>query len=523
MKLLLVDDEHLTRQGLLNSVNWSKFGINEVLLADDGLRGLELAREHQPEIVLCDVRMPHMSGIEMLENILSVAPDTISILISGYSDKEYLKAAIKLKAISYIEKPLNLTEVEETLGEAVKQYQIAKRYRQNELSRMQNEKESLARLLTMPESEKIHHMIRQRISDLKLNIHDRSCFITWIVELNDSEQISQSDSEKLQETFAEHIRAMGLRILYVQKRITYHIFHIYGDANITGYTIKSIDKIIKQDYSGIREFHISRGAPSKGISGAYRSYSEAVLLLQSGFFFPSQSIMTPEKKAAYQKKAPLKEAYPNLFKDFADTLSHHRPEDCFNILDILYEFYSGNYSVLPIDAKDTCYRLCLLLQEAEQNLYISSTIFGSGSSAILSFFESFHSFDQMIKAIREKAALFFERLKAMEKENPIVYRIKEYIASHYDNDSLSVRDISEYVDRSVSYICNLFKNETGQTLNQYITEYRLIRAKQLLRDPKIRINKVSNLVGYSDGNYFAKLFKKMEGISPSRYRETMLS
>mgnify|MGYP000808781350 CR=1 FL=1 len=113
MKLLIVDDEELTRTGLVSSINWKALGIREVYQADDGLHGLEMARTYQPDIVLCDVRMPRMDGISMLQRIESFLPDTAAIFMSGYSDKEYLKAAIRLKAITYIEKPLDLKEVQD--------------------------------------------------------------------------------------------------------------------------------------------------------------------------------------------------------------------------------------------------------------------------------------------------------------------------------------------------------------------------------------------------------------------------
>ena len=87
MKLLIVDDEELTRTGLISSIDWDSLGITE--------------------IILCDVRMPRMTGIAMLERLEKFLPDSIPIFMSGYSDKEYLKAAIKLKAINYIEKPLH--------------------------------------------------------------------------------------------------------------------------------------------------------------------------------------------------------------------------------------------------------------------------------------------------------------------------------------------------------------------------------------------------------------------------------
>ena len=97
MKLLIVDDEELTRTGLISSIDWDSLGITEILQADDGVNGLEMAKLYKPEIILCDVRMPRMTGIAMLERLEKFLPDSIPIFMSGYSDKEYLKAAIKLK------------------------------------------------------------------------------------------------------------------------------------------------------------------------------------------------------------------------------------------------------------------------------------------------------------------------------------------------------------------------------------------------------------------------------------------
>ncbi len=123
MKLLIVDDEALTRTGLISSVDWKALGIHEIYRADDGYHGLEMARLHSPEIILCDVRMPRMDGIDMLQRIEEFLPDSVAIFMSGYSDKEYLKAAIRLKAITYIEKPLDPKEVTAAIQEACKSYQ----------------------------------------------------------------------------------------------------------------------------------------------------------------------------------------------------------------------------------------------------------------------------------------------------------------------------------------------------------------------------------------------------------------
>ena len=119
MKLLIADDEKLTREGIRDSLDLEALGISGVFLADDGVHGLETALEELPDIVLTDIRMPRMNGVQMAEQILAANPGTVIIFMSAYSDKEYLKAAIKLKAVSYVEKPLDMKELKLALGEAV--------------------------------------------------------------------------------------------------------------------------------------------------------------------------------------------------------------------------------------------------------------------------------------------------------------------------------------------------------------------------------------------------------------------
>ena len=150
MKLLIVDDETLTREGLLSSISWADFGINEIFQAGDGLDALEIAKREKPDIILCDVRMPRLDGIQMAERLEKVLPDVSVIFMSGYSDKEYLKAAIKLKAVRYVEKPLNPLEIEDALSEAIDMHNQKLRSRQNENLYSLEKSTHLALLLTKP-------------------------------------------------------------------------------------------------------------------------------------------------------------------------------------------------------------------------------------------------------------------------------------------------------------------------------------------------------------------------------------
>lgn len=121
IRLLVVDDESATRNGIVRHLDWRQLGVGLVEEARDGLEGLEIARLLHPDIVISDIRMPGMNGVEFITHIRDLYPECKIIFLSGYSDKEYLKAAIHLGAISYIEKPINIDELQETVKRAVDQ------------------------------------------------------------------------------------------------------------------------------------------------------------------------------------------------------------------------------------------------------------------------------------------------------------------------------------------------------------------------------------------------------------------
>lgn len=127
MKVLMVEDEELTREGVRMSIPWESLGITEVYMAEDGEDGLQMALEHCPDIIMADVRMPRMDGITMAFEIRRTLRQCRFIFISGYCDKEYLKSAIQLSAVNYIEKPIEPSEIIEALKKSILQIKEEKR------------------------------------------------------------------------------------------------------------------------------------------------------------------------------------------------------------------------------------------------------------------------------------------------------------------------------------------------------------------------------------------------------------
>ena len=150
MRILIADDEELTRKGIISSIDWENLGISQIDSADDGINALSHAQKNAPDILLTDVRMPRMDGIELSKRLRELVSDCPIIFMSGYSDKEYLKAAINLKAVSYVEKPFTPDDITQALTEAVSLVQKQQLQRESNQFFEQEASSKLALMLTQP-------------------------------------------------------------------------------------------------------------------------------------------------------------------------------------------------------------------------------------------------------------------------------------------------------------------------------------------------------------------------------------
>lgn len=517
MKLLIVDDEELTRIGLINSIDWESLGIFNLFQAEDGISGLRIAREVRPEIILCDVRMPRLNGIELVERLEKLLPNSAFIFMSGYSDKEYLKAAIRLKAINYVEKPLDPAEVASAIKEAYHCVRQHMRTVKNELFYSREADSSFAAALTQPYKDS-REIIAALTKELNLKLTPSLSVTSFVVKVEQS----QADLNHVNQILADleiYLSYSRNRVYYISKYIQYHIFHIVSPAPPSSSSMNRIGTFLKNRFQKTCAFYISRGETCTGISKAYESYASAVSLMQSSFFFDSGTYFTPEKKMTGYKEKTGNGSYDRYVPILSNAVLS---KDLNAVKDLLFqlhhEFYQQKH-IFPHEARDLYYKLFMTLEDCRQQLRLAPAAEPENAMKLL---ENCFNFHELHERLTQKTELLFEAARSYMPENSTIFLIKDYIHKHYHHDSLSVRDIGNQVFLSASYVCTYFKNETGQTINQYLTEFRMKKAKELLADPRYQIADISFKVGYSNGNYFSKSFKKLTGLSPSDYREKML-
>ena len=516
MKLLIVDDEELTRTGVISSINWNSLGIDEILQADDGVHGLETARLQKPEIILCDVRMPRMDGITMLERLENELPDTVSIFMSGYSDKDYLKAAIKLKAVSYIEKPINPKEIREAILEARDLYLQKQRSHRGETLHSLETAARLALQLTVPYVSN-SGLIENLAGELSLQLNSSTFFTTFIVKLHSALDLTPSSQNEIYLRLEDFLNPFHLNCIYVEKRTHYLVYLVFGASRPSVLTLRDIGSQLCSLYAAYGKYVITAGETFQGVAKAYHSYSSAVILSQNSFFYPANSLLFPSVSEGVPASPKQLPDSPEIL--FLEALKSRNQTKIEQLLEQLLDFCTCNHSLLPNQIKDLYFKLFLTLEEVRKQFLISGA---PSEESIADAMDDCFNFLELHEALTARVHSFFRDQETIFQENPTILLIKEYIGRNYMDTALSVKDISDHIHLSASYVCTFFKNETGQTLNQYLTEYRMERAKQLLVDLRYKITEISSKVGYSDGNYFGKSFKKYSGLSPSEYREKML-
>lgn len=361
--VLIVDDETMPRKVLKEHLPWESLKVARIVQASDGLEAIEQARLYRPDIIISDVKMPRMNGLEMAGEIRNFCPQCQFIFLSGYSDKEYLKSAIRLKAASYVEKPIDLEEMEEVLTEVVK------------------------------ELEKLH------------------------MENN-------PDSERLL------------------------------------------------------------------------------------FFRGSQGTDTPLNSRIFQINQ-------DQLDSIADMIRHRKEADTENALRRLHREIQQYEGTDPSYLRHFYRQIVHLFLTAAENSNISSMI--RNADYYLYTASQQETLSQLWDTLLSISKAYFASFQCGDMD--IVSRVDRYLEQHYRNSGLTVQDAAHDLGFTNTYLCAAYKKSCGKTINQRLTQLRILHAKELLADSSQKLYEVGRNVGYADGKYFTRLFTRETGLSPKEYRE----
>lgn len=511
IKVLIADDERFTRQGILDMVDWDKLNVSEVKEAYDGINALEILKDFEPNILLTDVRMPRLNGIDLAFKARELYPNCMILFMSGYSDKEYLKSAIKLKAINYVEKPIEIEELEENLNNAILEFVKNTTIHNSIEHTIANE------ISSIDNSEAVKSIISSYFSkDFNDKLVDGQ-YVSVLIKIYKIIPNKHLFIDKIREI----IHGCGLEgfvSMQNEKDIVLQIFFSKNiksihNSNVFQSFFATLDEYIK-NYS---HFYIFVGYIVANMQDMHKSYASASSLDTLSFFKDYNSVI-------YFEEVPHKTCAtidPNAYSAFKRNLNNEDKQAVLSDINNITSEFMLNCGTDINEIKNVYNKLLLHIFNFchSRNINLNNSVNENTSfNTILQFNNIFEIKHYMLEIIKD----VFLCLKEKNIYNEPALNIIKYINEHYNSYDLSLEDISKNTFLTPAYICVIFKDFTGKTVNKYITEYRIMQAKELLKDSNIKMNDIALKVGYRDGNYFAKIFKKETGYSPSEYRRKFL-
>lgn len=538
-KILIVDDDMLIRKGIRNVIRWSDFDCEICAEASTGEEALELVRKCMPDIVITDIKMPNMDGIELIEKIKAVLPQCKIIILSAYREFEYAQRAIKFGAFDFLLKP---TKVEDIINVV-----------QKAISEIKKEKTIIEEL------EKVNRLLQEKLPILRENFLFNVIFemITNENEIIRMAEVYKVDIKNFVMILAE------CRIKEESKKANSHLY-LLGISNILS---DFIDK-------------------NCCIYTIYLNNSQAVYIASFKYEIPSKKEELEFFELLKQVKKAAVECFnidltlvvstlgygiidlPNKFKECIDAINYRF---YFDNEDIIYYKDLSHLFVYVDDKKlkhlkneiisnvryGNITNIDMLLSELEETLkkskadkqYIlnfyylmlieinmikAQVLSDSGQGNQDDKLENMEFLNDILKCknlseLNNVLKISIQKtIEEVQKHNQskmgsLVKKVIEYIKENYFYNEISLSEISEKFFVSPSYLSRLFKKETGKNISDFINEYRIEKAKELLATTDLKTYEVADKVGIPDPHYFSRIFKRYTGHSPSEYKEAVKS
>ncbi|MVO99593.1 response regulator [Paenibacillus lutrae] len=526
LKALLVDDEINILRNLQIVIPWEKHGIEVIGLAHNGVKALEMVQEHQPDLVLSDIRMPLMDGIGFLEKVSQMDKDIQVILLTGFQEFEYARSALKFGAKDYILKPINYEELEAIvvrIATEIREKRKAELDEQKKWSRVKHlaYEKFLFDILLDYTNVSTRHFFEDD------NSLEETEFTFLLIDLDNYSQLSRkwSEKERKLENFA--VRnvlqdALGpYQLLYsvlqtregewcvLIRQLQATVFNrdeVYSWSDTLQNAVKQNVKLTVS--VGIYPEHLS----VLKLAEAYKKLQRSLQLSPN----VEQILMLEETNP---NRNELNNSLWELVEGIVSSLKRRdkaRMEATFEKLNESLRAIS-EHSYLRVE-QILHFLILHLIREMREISIISD----EEERALWANLERSVGVKDLLATIHQ---LINDCMSAGMNRKPselLMLNAKEYISKNLSND-FGVEEIADHLGISCSYFSLLFKQHFSETFLEYLTRQRIELSKSLLRMSDKSITQIGKQVGYAERRYFTRVFFKFTGKTPSEYREQILS
>lgn len=520
VKVLLVDDEKLERILIRKGFAWEKYDFEIIGEASSGQEALEFIRYRQPDVVITDISMPHMNGLELTEKILKSIPQCYVVIVTSYREFEYARKAIQLGVEDFLLKPVNMDEVK-TVVERIKskmeqkeiQVQEAEHLKQMVLSDQDIMMESFFQRLVenrITEDEGIHRLMAY---DCEMMLKQCICCNIQINEKNNLD-ISRDKIEYILNVIRKKSYENSICFVHFMKNII--LYFMSGNENEIKNICIQLQKEIYEE-SGI-ENTIGISHFNSGFVGIVKSYEQSLKSLDASILIGRNTVITYEKYSEIVDRENEKVEID--WDDFLFCIQNSRIERV--------EAYIKEY-IEQIRTGNVLDREYLGLLCMNMITKVGSTLnrYGKGLEQVLGR-ETIYDDIRKIKTVDDANRYLNTNLHYLiqyhenrreKKGNKLIENALQFIHKNLFNPELSLGVVANNIFINDSYLSRVFKKEMGVSLIEYITKKRIEESILLLNTTDMKVYEIAEKIGFRDPHYFSICFKKYVGITIKQYKD----
>lgn len=525
LRMLVVDDEYMICSLINNIVDWTSLEIEYIGSVTDSNNALQVIEDKHPDIVLIDVCMPGMSGLDIIEQVTNKKLAVKFIIISGYSRFEYAYSAIKFGVEDFLLKPLDKNELNQTISRVADQIRLSRNISAQTMKQKSSSRNALidallgnflsSGALTLSNINSQYYMHFREGSFLVCIVIVDNCGTNGSSISNILMSIKNSIDRWLSEICFDYLS-------------TIHGNYIYTILNFKaaeGQKVKlKLSNFLNEALRFLSPYRFSKatlcsGCVTEDISCLPLSFQSASLMVSSRILLGTNRWLSYEEHPykLEDKDRIIPPTLPKNLEEYFETLNFEAAlEASLSTFEkALPVFDSRPYDIIQYTL-DYASAILLRLKEVFPLCEALIECFDSISEALPYCI----SIDELRDCLQNQLTHAFKLVwNYTDTENVhIISAVKEYILKHLDN-RIVLEDIAQEVYLNPAYLGALFKKKSGVTFSAYLTNIRIHEAKKLLKDMRYSIADISCKTGYKDNKHFRNVFKKVVGITPTEYRK----
>lgn len=535
IKVFLVEDEMVIRRGIKNSIDWEKEGYIFCGEASDGELAYPMIIKEKPDILITDIRMPFMDGLELCKLVKKELPNIKILILSGYDEFDYAKEAIRLGVTEYLLKPISsgklleaLNGVSESIRREKEDKDLVRKYMEEMRENTEHEKQKffeqmIAGNLSMADALETGKKYEMNLS---AGMYNLLLFRFTLGEENRKSGELLGEAEYAIEKLTERLEY----VFEFQRGVEGWAFLLMADneeqmSERVKELSKDLEEIMK-NYSTIAYFG-GIGQPVARLRELEESFREAERALAARFTMELNRIISVEdirmaqnvdtlddieitsfgeiEKTRTMLEKFLNNGAEDEIDEFVDVYINELPEE--NLKSVLMRQY------IIMDAYIVMMSFCEKIEGIEGEMQAQSEELKNSMKTI----QTLEEIKNYIRMLLKKIIGVRDTISG-RRYSDIIEIAKDQIRKTYMSDEISLNTIAAEVVMSPSYFSSIFSKEMGKTFVEYLTEIRMDRAKELLMCSSMKISEIGYEVGYKDPHYFSYIFKKTQNCTPKEFR-----